>query len=347
MNRGLYIGATSLLANEKRMEVLSNNLANINTTAYKKDISLVESFPEKLLSKINGTSLNIPMENQNNITYQVNGQTHIARTENGYFVIATPEGNSYVKEVRFTIGEDGLLRTYYRDGREDLNTDNENYILDENGNPLQGQAGDIQELLERSIHYPLPHVIGTMSAGVNFKKVVTDFTQGEIIETGGTYDLALNQPGFFKVMDEDGNTYYTRDGSFTVVEDQLVTSSGEIVQGLDGPIYIEGDIVSILENGQVLVDGNIAGTLDIVDLENREFLRKIGDNLYSMAEGVEPVEIPYEGKVLQGYLEGSNINAIDEMVEMISLLREFETGQKLIRMQDEMLEKAVNEIGRI
>jgi flagellar basal-body rod protein FlgF len=347
LNRGLYIGATSLLANEKRMEVLSNNLANINTTAYKKDISLVESFAERLLSKINGTSLNTTLGNQSNITYQVNGQTYIARTDNGYFTISTPEGNSYVKEVRFTIDEDGFLRTYYRDGRDDLNTDNENYILDGNGNPLQAQGGDIQGLLETSIYYPSAYVIGTMSAGVNFKKVVTDFTQGELIETGGTYDLALNQSGFFKVMDEDGNTYYTRDGSFVVAENQLVTANGEIVQGLNGPIYINGNTVSILENGQVLVDGNIAGTLDVVDLENREFLRKIGDNLYSMAEGVEPEEVPYEGKVLQGYLEGSNVNAIDEMVEMISLLREFETSQKLIRMQDEMLEKAVNEIGRI
>jgi len=346
VNRGLYIGATSLLANTRRLEVLTNNLANINTTAYKKDISLVESFPEKLLSKINGTSFNAP-SGGSNITYETDGQIHMARTDSGYFVISTPEGNSYVKEVRFTVDENGFLRTYYRDGREDLNTDNENYILDGNGNPLQSQGEDIQELLLRSIHNQPFHVIGTMSAGVKFHKIVTDFSQGELIETGGTYDLALNQSGFFKVMDEEGNTYYTRDGSFLVANNQLVTSTGEIVQGLDGPIYIDGSTVSVLENGQVLVDGNTAGILDIVDLENREFLRKVRDNLYIMAEGVEPVEIPYEGKVLQGYLEGANVNAIDEMVEMISLLREFEMGQKLIRIQDEMLENAVNEIGRI
>ena len=64
-------------------------------------------------------------------------------------------------------------------------------------------------------------------------------------------------------------------------------------------------------------------------------------------QGVEAEERPYEGEVLQGHLESSNVNAINEMVEMISLLREFEMGQRLIRMQDEMLEKAVNEIGRI
>lgn len=348
MNRGLYIGATSLLTNQKRMEVLANNLANVNTTGYKKDISLTESFSEKLLSKINSGRPSIRLQGENELTYEVEGETHIARTNNGYFVVGTPTGNSYVKEIRFTIDEEGYLRTFYSDGREDLNTDNENYILDQNGNPLQGQAGNIEGLLQNNIHYPPSHVIGTMSAGVNFQKIVTDFTLGEIIETGGVYDLALNESGFFKVTDETGNTYYTRDGSFTVNENgQLATYSGHLVQGIGGIINIgEGEVV-INRNGQVSVNGNIIGTLDIVDLENREFLRKIGDNLYTMAEGVEAEEIPYEGEVLQGYLENSNVNAINEMVEMITLLREFETGQKIIRMQDEMLEKAVNEIGRI
>jgi len=105
--------------------------------------------------------------------------------------------------------------------------------------------------------------------------------------------------------------------------------------------------VEITKNGTVIVDGNVVGRLYIVDLENREFLRKVGHNLYQMAEDAEPQEIPYEGEVLQGYLEGSNVNPIDEMVEMITLLREFEASQKIIRVQDEMLEKASNEIGRI
>ncbi len=73
----------------------------------------------------------------------------------------------------------------------------------------------------------------------------------------------------------------------------------------------------------------------------------MGDNLYEMAEDVGAEEIPFEGEVLQGYLEGSNVNAIEEMVEMITLLRNYEAGQKAIRTQDEMLEKASNEIGRI
>ncbi|HHV38133.1 MAG TPA: flagellar hook-basal body protein [Tepidimicrobium sp.] len=346
MNRGLYIGATSLIANQRRLEALSNNLANTNTTGFKRDMLLAESFPEKLLSKINDIRIQ-PRARGEGITYEVDEGIHRARTDSGYFVIETPMGNSYVKDIQFTIDDDGYLRTFYQDGRGDLKTDYENYIVDRNGNRLQG-AGDLEALLQGAIYNPPHHVVGTMGAGVKVQKMVIDFTQGNAMETGGKYDLALTQSGFFKVIGEDGMTYYTRDGSFMVDnQNRLTTSRGEIVQGIGGSIYITGEDVVIDSNGRVMVDGTIVGILDIVDLENREFLRKIGDNLFAMAEGVAPIEIPYQGEVLQGYLEGSNVNAINEMVEMITLLRDFEAGQKAIRVQDEMLEKSANEIARI
>lgn len=336
MNRGLYISATSLVANQKRLEVLSNNLANVNTTGYKKDMSLTETFPEKLLSKINGKNDGIRLTGENQVRYETDGRVHTARTDNGYFVVATPMGNSYVKDIRFIIDDEGYLRTYYKDGRDDFKTDYENFITDGNGNPIQGQVGDLEGLLQGIIYNPPSHVIGTMNAGVKFQKLVTDYTQGGMAETGGTFDFALNGSGFFKIAGEEGDTYYTRDGSFIINEEGFLTTlRGDMVQGINGPVNIDG------------VDGNITGALDIVDLENREFLRKIGDNLYQMAEGVEGEEIPFEGEVLQGYLEGSNVNSIQEMVEMITLLREYEAGQKAIRVQDEMLEKSSNEIGRI
>lgn len=349
MNRGLYINATSLATNQKKLEVLANNLANVNTTGFKKDMSLTETFPEKLLSKINGQRPRPRLRGENQIDYETDGQVHRASTNNGFFVIETPMGNSYVKDIRFIIDDEGYFRTFYQDGREDYKTDYENFITDGQGNRLQGEAGDIEGLLQGIVyHPPSSRIIGTMNAGLKFQKIVTDFTQGNLSETGGTYDLALNGPGFFKIADQEGNIFYTRDGSFVVNEEgALSTLRGEIVQGVGGAIYIAGNEVSIGTNGAVIVDGNIVGTLDVVDLENREFLRKIGDNLYQMAEGVEAEEIPFEGEILQGYLENSNVNAIEEMVEMITLLREYEAGQKAIRVQDEMLEKASNEIGRV
>ncbi|HSH35342.1 flagellar hook-basal body protein [Schnuerera sp.] len=348
MNRGLYINATSLATNQKKLEVLTNNLANVNTAGFKKDMSLTETFPEKLLAKINGQRSRPRLRGENQIEYETNGQVHRASTSNGYFVVQTPMGNSYVKDIRFIIDDEGYLRTFYQDNTDEYKTDYENYVTDNQGNPIQGAGENIEDLSQGIVYYPPSHVVGTMSAGLKFQKNVTDFTQGNISETGGTYDLALNASGFFKVADEEGNIYYTRDGSFTINQDgMLTTSTGEPLQGIDGNIYIEGNQVSIDTDGGVIVDGDIIGFLDIVDLENREFLRKIGDNQYQMAEGVEAEEVPYEGEVLQGYLESSNVNAIQEMVEMITLLREYEAGQKAIRAQDEMLEKASNEIGRI
>ncbi|GFN36207.1 flagellar hook-basal body protein [Tepidimicrobium xylanilyticum] len=347
MNRGLYISATSLATNQKKLEVLSNNLANVNTTGFKKDRSLTETFAEKLLVKINSRQVRPSLRGENEITYETDGQVHRASTTQGYFVVETPMGESYVKEIRFVIDDEGYLRTFYQDGREGFNTDYENFITDGRGNRLQG-VGDIEGMLQGIVYYPPSRVIGTMNAGLKFQKIVTDFTQGNMIETGSTLDLALNGSGFFKITDAEGNTYYTRDGSFVLNEEGILsTLSGEVVQGLNGDIVIQGNDITVGKRGEVIVDGNVVGMLDIVDLENREFLRKIGDNLYAMAEGVEPEEIPFEGEVFQGYLESSNVNAIEEMVEMISLLREYEAGQKAIRVQDEMLEKASNEIGRV
>ncbi|NLJ78933.1 MAG: flagellar hook-basal body protein [Tissierellia bacterium] len=346
MNRGLYIGATSLIANQRRLESLSNNLANTNTTGFKRDMLLTESFPEKLLSKINDRRIR-PRAMERDITYEMDGDIHRARVDNGYFVISTPMGNSYVRDIRFTIDDEGYLRTFYQDGRDALNTDYENYIVDRGGNRLRG-AGNIEALLEGAVYDPHHHVVGTMGAGIKVQKVITDFTQGDMIETGAKYDIALVGPGFFKVAGEDGNIYYTRDGSFTVdSQNRLITSRGEIVQGVEGTIYIAGEDVTIDYYGRIMVDGNMVGTLDIVDIDNREFLRKMGDSLFAMAEGVDPEEVPFQGEVLQGYLEGSNVNAINEMVEMITLLRDFEAGQRAIRVQDEMLEKSANEIARV
>lgn len=353
MNRGLYISATSLATNQRKLDVLANNLANVNTTGYKKDVSLTESFPEKLLSRIKDTKPKVRRTGENQIDYEQIGEVHRARTPNGYFVVRTPYGeDSYVKEIQFIIDDEGYLRTYYKDDKGEYKTDYENYITDGAGNPIQG-VGNLEGLLDEIVYHPPSHVIGTMNAGVKFKKIATDYSPGNLIETGGTYDLALIGEGFFKIQGEEGDTYYTRDGSFLLNEEgYLTTLRGEMVLGTGGPIAIDGEEVEINSDGVVRVDGNVVGSLDIVDIENKEFLRKIGDNLFQMevnenGEEIPAEEVPFEGDVLQGALEGSNVNAISEMVEMITLLREFEAGQRAIRVQDEMLEKASNEIGRV
>lgn len=346
MNRGLYIGASSLVANQKRLDVLSNNLANINTAGYKKDISLTESFPEKLLSKISRTPEMRNIPGANNIVYENNGETHTARTNQGYFIVNTDKGKSYVKEINFTIDDEGYLKTSYKNLDDEYKTDYENYIIDQNGNRVQGQDGDMEPLLQGLVFNPPPYVVGTMSGGVRFQKLFTDFTNSSLMDTGGKLDLGIKGNGFFKISD-NGQTVYSRNGSFAITDGYLTDLDGRRVLGRNGEIPLRGNEIDILSNGNIIVDGNSIDTLDIVDIDNKEFLRKRGDNLFYMAENTVAEENVFNGEVLQGYLESSNMNPISGMVEMINLLREFEANQKVVRMQDEMLEKAANEIGRI
>lgn len=348
MNRGLYIGATSLVTNQRRLDVLSNNLANVNTTGFKKDSSITESFPEKLLAKLSREPefRNIP--GVNNITYDNNGQVHTARTEEGYFMVETSRGRSYIKDIKFVMDEEGFLKTSYKDIQDNNKTDYENYILDRNGNRMQGQDGDMETLLEGIVFNAPSYVVGTMSGGVRFQKIFTDYSHGNMIDTGGKLDLAIKGDGFFKVAGEDGETLYTRNGSFTIHNGFLTDLDGRRVLGTAGeiPINNQGEI-NITENGQITIGGTPSGQLDIVTIDNKEMLRKRGDNLFAVVENGEAGENQFTGQVLQGYLETSNMDAISGMVEMITLLRDFEANQKVVKMQDEMLEKAATEIGRV
>lgn len=349
VNRGLYISATSLMANQRKLEAVANNLSNVNTNGFKKDHALTETFPEVLMSKIGGRPDTTFARGENVIVYETDGETYIAQAPpRGYFVVKTPMGLSYVKDIKFIIDDDGYLKTYYKNEKDEYKTDAENYIADSNGNLIRN-PGDIERLLQNILYYPNPRVIGTMNAGVKFQKFVTDFSEGSFAETGGKFDIAIKGPGFFRVEGEDGEVYYTRNGAFTLNRNgELVTMEGYRVLGSRGPITInDSEDVTITKDGQIISNGNVVGNLNVVDLENSEFLRKVGNNLFTMVEDVEPEEIPFDGEILQGYLEESNVDAIKEMVEMITLLRNFEMGQKAIRVQDEMLDKSSNELGRV
>lgn len=356
MNNSLYIAATSLMQNQKKMDVVSNNLANINTTGYKKDLVISESFPEVLLSKINDT---IDYDNHRpfeGVKVETDGEIYKLSINSGYFKVKTPAGIGYTRELQFTIDENGYLRTSHRNSNGNIETVGENYVLGKNG-PIIVEGNDIQiddkgnvisngQTLDNLIVFPPPNVIGTTSAGVRLDRIATNFTQGNLIETGNSLDFALKGEGFFKIHTNQG-IMYTRDGSFTLNDNgELITTEGHFVLGQYGSIIADGNDFTINENGEIIRDGEVVDRLDIVQVINNEHLRKQGNNLYAIEEGIEPEEILFEGQVLQGYLENSNVDTIKEMVNMISLLRSYEASQKIIKSQDELLEKAANEIGR-
>ncbi|WP_425447996.1 flagellar hook-basal body protein [Dethiothermospora halolimnae] len=362
MDRGLYISATSLISNRRRMDAISNNLANGNTTGYKKDVVISESFPNVLLSKINDKSHTAPIKDFQGVEVNQEGDVYKVSLETGYFRVETPAGIDHSKELNFVVDESGYLKTYYRNENGNIKTDGENVVLGKNG-PIRVEDGDIEidregnimsngQTIDNIVTFANPNVIGTMGNGVRLDRLRTNFTQGNFIETNNTLDLALKGQGFFKVQVED-ETMYTRDGNFKLNNNgELVTSNGLNILGQDGPIVLGNNQFSIEENGDIIVDNAVIDTIDVVDVENKEYLRKQGDNLYKMLEDgngqtINGEEVPFNGEVLSGYIEGSNVNNIKEMVKMISVLRNYEAGQKVIKAKDDMLGKAVSEIARV
>jgi flagellar basal-body rod protein FlgG len=172
---------------------------------------------------------------------------------------------------------------------------------------------------------------------------ITDTSPGPIRHTGNKLDLAISSEGFFKVRTSRG-IRYTRDGTFMLnSEKQLVTRNGDPVMGENGEITINGTDVEISTDGRIFVDGDMVDRIVLVDFRNKELLKKQGRSYY-VYEGnkseITPVENP---SIQQGYIEGSNVNATEEMIKMIEAFRSFEATQKAIQAMDEMTRKIINE----
>ncbi|MBU3109423.1 flagellar hook-basal body complex protein [Clostridium gasigenes] len=191
--------------------------------------------------------------------------------------------------------------------------------------------------------------IGTLSLGTKIDSIDTRFTQGLLKSTNKPTDLAIDGRGFFAVKSGD-QTVFTRDGSFRVKNDgYLVTNGGDPVLGINKstgamePIFVGTDNFVIDNNNGVNVNGKSTHSLALADFKDYKTLKKVGDNQYTSENPV------YNTQVLanQGALEQSNINLSNEMVEMITTMRSFETNQKMIQTIDESLGKAANEIGAI
>jgi len=181
----------------------------------------------------------------------------------------------------------------------------------------------------------------------------TDYSPGALKNTGGTLDLALDGEGFFKVQTPDGPRY-TRNGNFRLnTAKQLVNQNGNQVLDLnDGPIVIDAPgKISIDGEGSISVGNGLANTtitnIKIVDFDKKRFLEKIGDGLYQHTGTPENELEAINTKTKQGFLENSNVTAVEEMTEMIGTLRIFESYQKIIQSIDSMNDQSVNTIGRV
>ena len=181
----------------------------------------------------------------------------------------------------------------------------------------------------------------------------TDFSPGPMKQTGGVTDLALNGKGFFSVQTPEG-VAYTRRGNFGLdAEGVLVTQEGWPVLGESGEIRVGGGRgrgaaagIIVGEDGTVRAGGADLGRLRIVDVAETDALVKTGDG-YFKAAGGEAAEQPLENpRVAQGFLEMANVQTVQMMVEMIEILRGYESYQRTMRSIDETNAKSVSELGR-
>ncbi|MHC9086397.1 flagellar basal-body rod protein FlgG [Luteimonas sp. RIT-PG2_3] len=193
----------------------------------------------------------------------------------------------------------------------------------------------------------LPSGMAT-GTGVRVATTAKSFTQGNLSQTGNALDVAINGRGFFEVLMPDGSSAYSRDGAFQVnAESELVTNEGYPVQpGLQIPEGAQS--VTIAADGTVSVqiagqtESVQVGALTLTDFVNPAGLHALGGNLYTETSASGPAQTgaPGEngvGRLVQGSLESSNVNTVEELVSMIETQRAYETNAKAISTVDQML----------
>ena len=256
MLRSLYISKTGMNSSQFRLDVVTNNLANVNTTGFKKSRAVFE---------------------------------------------------------------DLMYQTIRQPGSQSANNS----------------------------QIPTGLMVGTGSAPVATDRIHSD---GNMQNTEGSLDVAINGKGFFRVTLPDGSTGYTRDGSFKLnSEGQLVTSNGYL---LDPPITVPAgsNKLVISADGRVQVTAQGAteptelGIIQISDFINSQGLESIGGNLYleTAASGAPITGDPNadgRGALKQGFLEASNVNVTEELINMIQAQRSFELNSRGVKTSDEMLQR--------
>ncbi len=278
MIRGLYTGASGMIIQQARMDVIANNLANVDKTAYKRDMTIFKAFPDMIIRRINDDGVGI-----------------------------VPAGS-----------------------------------------------------------YDTMPFVGKLGTGAEVNEVYTEFEQGSLQSTENPFDLGLEGNGFFTVAVERGERY-TRDGGFTLNKDgYLVTKNGNLVLGENGPIQVQANNFMINEKGEVIVNSALSpeprdvvgmannnweqpvviDRLKIVEFENMREIKKEGDSLYRETDLSGPALPAAEFKLLQGFLEKSNVNVVREMVDMIEVQRSYEANQKTIMTHSDTLGRLINEVAR-
>ena len=204
--------------------------------------------------------------------------------------------------------------------------------------------------------------LGDIQQGVKVGETYTDWSQGSFHITDEKSNLAIGGDGFFAIAytDKQGNTSvkYTRDGEFTVdSKGYFRTANGDYLLDMNGATsgqiseanYVRVDPLqtyTVDELGNIWQNNTIVDTVGVVDVNDTDYLSKYGENLYDLVNG-GTVTRGTNFQIEQGTLETSNVNVVDEMVSMITIQRAYEAGQKVIQAEDETLEMATSQVGKV
>ncbi len=189
-------------------------------------------------------------------------------------------------------------------------------------------------------------IIGTAGSGVMVDRAARSNIQGALQTTDKATDLALNSTGFFVVQAPEGERY-TRNGQFQLnTAGGLQTANGNAVLGENGPIGVPNPLsqqFTVTSDGTVVDGGQVIDHLRIVEIQDVALERQ-GQSLYS---ATQTPQVASNVQVIQGSFEVSNVDPTEQMVQMITVMNAYEANQKVIQTQDSMMEKAVNEVGKI
>ncbi|MDR0463703.1 MAG: flagellar hook-basal body protein [Treponema sp.] len=281
MVRGMYTGASGMRAQQWRLDAVANNLANVATDGYKRDVASFKAFPELLMRR---------------------------QDDDGVYL--HPFGSA-------------------------------------DAAPIMGRLG----------------------TGVELNELYTNFTQGTPRETSSDFDMMLEGNGFFAVSTPYGERY-TRNGSFMLgKEGYLETKEGYPVLGENGYINIKANNFKVDDEGRVWVNAAyqdipellvgresnqweepvLLDILKIVEFELDRYLEKQGSSFYRESQTSGPAFIAsgdMRPKVIQGFIEASNVDPVVEMVQMIEVNRAYEANQKIIQTEETMLGTLINQVAK-
>lgn len=192
-------------------------------------------------------------------------------------------------------------------------------------------------------------MLDKMNGGVFIQGTPFDRSHGPIKQTGRKLDVALKGEGFFRVSNGK-ETFFTRAGNFKRNQDgELVTANGKynVLSREGNSIELQGmDKIQINSEGTIYRDKEEVAQLSTVNVEDMSNLEKRGENLFQF-RGENGEAVPFEGKVMQGHIEQSNVQAVKELTGMIRAQRIYDQNMSAIEQQDTTLERAINNVGRV